>query len=63
MNIVMMTNTYAPIVGGLERSIRDFAGAFRRRGHRVVIVAPAFERMPARERDVVRVPALHQRRG
>lgn len=63
MNIVMMTNTYAPIVGGLERSIRDFAVAFRRRGHRVVIVAPAFERMPARERDVVRVPALHQRRN
>ncbi len=54
----MMTNTYAPIVGGIERSIKDFAAAFRRRGHRVVIMTPTVQPMPPRERDVLRVPAI-----
>jgi glycosyltransferase involved in cell wall biosynthesis len=58
MNIVMMTNTYTPLVGGIERSIKDFAAAFRRRGHRVIIVAPTFQRMPQHEHDVIRVPAI-----
>lgn len=59
MNILMMTNTYTPLVGGIERSIKDFSAAFRRRGHRVVIVAPTCARMPPHERDVIRVPAIH----
>lgn len=58
MNILMMTNTYTPQVGGIERSIKDFAAAFRRRGHRVVIITPTFQRMPTSERDVIRVPAI-----
>lgn len=58
MNILMMTNTCAPMVGGLERSIAGFTAHYRRRGHRVIVVAPAHERMPAREKDVVRLPAV-----
>ncbi|MBP9865739.1 MAG: glycosyltransferase [Candidatus Omnitrophica bacterium] len=58
MNILMMTNAYLPLVGGLERSIESFAKEFRKRGHRVVIVAPEYENSPAGEVDVIRVPAL-----
>jgi len=60
MNILMMTNAYLPLVGGLERSIESFAKEFRKRGHRVVIVAPEYENSPVGEVDVIRVPALKQ---
>lgn len=60
MNILMMSNTFTPIVGGVERSIQSFAEQFRQRGHRVVIVAPTFPNMPTDELDVVRVPALQK---
>lgn len=60
MNILMMTNTYTPLVGGLERSVKTFAEEYRRRGHRVVIVAPTFKRMPKTERGVIRVPAVKE---
>jgi len=58
MNILMMTNTYLPLVGGLERSIESFAKEYRKRGHRVVIIAPEYENSPKNELDVIRVPAL-----
>ncbi len=63
MNILMMTNTYAPFIGGVERSIATFATHFRRTGHRVVIVAPTFEHMPTSETDVIRVPAVQHFNG
>jgi glycosyltransferase involved in cell wall biosynthesis len=59
MNIVMMTNTYKPILGGLERSVETVTAELRRRGHEVVIVMPEIEKgMPAPEPQVFRVPAL-----
>lgn len=60
MNIVHMTNTYLPHVGGVARSVESFARAFRRLGHQVLIVAPAFEGEPAgdAEGEVVRMPAI-----
>lgn len=54
----MMTNAYLPLVGGLERSIEFFTEEYRKRGHRVVIVAPEYENSPLNEVDVIRVPAL-----
>ncbi len=60
MKILMMTNTYAPIVGGLEKSIQVFSEQFRLKGHEVKIVAPEFEKMPAHEKDVIRVPSLEK---
>lgn len=63
MNILMLTNTFTPHVGGVARSVRGFTDEFRRRGHRVVVVAPAFEGMPAREADVVRVRAVQNFNG
>lgn len=58
MNILMMTNTYTPIVGGLERSIQSFTQELRKRGHSVFIVAPAYAGMPEEEPGVVRLPAI-----
>ncbi|HTL70158.1 MAG TPA: glycosyltransferase [Candidatus Eisenbacteria bacterium] len=57
MNILMMTNTYKPILGGLEKSVESFTLEYRRRGHRVIIVAPEFDGAP-QEEDVVRVPSI-----
>lgn len=58
MKILMMTNTYAPVIGGLERSVQQFTEHYRRRGHRTVVVAPSFPGTPRREKDVVRLPAV-----
>jgi glycosyltransferase involved in cell wall biosynthesis len=57
MNIVMTTNTFTPHLGGVARSVQTFAGELRRRGHRVLVIAPAFEGMPEVEEDVIRLPS------
>ncbi len=58
MRILMFTNTYTPVTGGLERSILSFRAEFRRRGHKVLVVAPSFADMPERESDVIRIPSI-----
>lgn len=63
MNIVMLTNTYLPHVGGVARSVAAFSAEYRRRGHQVLVVAPEFDNQPADELDVVRVPAIQNFNG
>jgi glycosyltransferase involved in cell wall biosynthesis len=63
MNIVMMTNTYTPHVGGVARSVAALTEGCRDRGHRVLVVAPVFPDMPADEPDVVRIPAIQNFNG
>lgn len=63
MNILMMTNTFTPFVGGVSRSVTAFAAELRKLGHRVVIVAPEFEDMPESEEDVIRIPAIQHFNG
>lgn len=63
MNIVMMTNTYLPHVGGVARSVASFTETYRRLGHRVLVVAPEFPNRPENEVDVVRVPAIQNFNG
>ncbi len=63
MNIVMLTNTYTPHVGGVTRSVEAFAAEYRHRGHRVLVVAPAFDDMPQDEADVLRIPAIQHFNG
>ncbi len=63
MNILMVTNTFVPHVGGVARSVKGFTREFRRVGHRVVVVAPIFEGIPKVEPDVVRVPAIQNFNG
>ncbi|MDI9432796.1 MAG: glycosyltransferase [Planctomycetota bacterium] len=63
MNILMMTNTFTPFVGGVSRSVTAFAEELRKMGHRVVVVAPEFENMPESECDVIRIPAIQHFNG
>lgn len=58
MNIVMMTNTYFPIVGGLEKSVEVFSEEYRGRGHNVLVVCPEDEDAPDKEKHIFRVPAI-----
>ena len=60
MKILMMTNTYFPLVGGIEQSIRLFCDEFRRLGHEVLIAAPSYEGKAEDEERVIRVPALRK---
>lgn len=63
MNIVMLTNTYLPHVGGVARSVDAFSREYRRLGHNVLIVAPEFtEKIPS-EQNVVRIPAIQNFNG
>lgn len=66
MKICMMTNTYLPHVGGVARSVSTFAEEFRKRKHRVLVVAPEFEGKPLPPRAaaiVERVPAIQKFNG
>ncbi len=63
MNILMVTNTFAPNVSGVARSVTMFTEAYRSRGHRVLVVAPEFDGAPRHEVDVVRVGALRNFAG
>jgi glycosyltransferase involved in cell wall biosynthesis len=63
MNIVMVTNTYSPHVGGVARSVAAFSAEYRRLDHRVLIVAPEFAGMPENETDVVRIPSIQNFNG
>ncbi|MCF7872700.1 MAG: glycosyltransferase [Candidatus Omnitrophica bacterium] len=62
MNIVMMTNTYKPIVGGLEKSVELFSKKYRKLGHQVLIVAPEFKDQ-TEEKGVFRVLAIQNFNG
>ncbi|MEZ4600908.1 MAG: glycosyltransferase [Syntrophotaleaceae bacterium] len=57
MNILMMTNTFTPHVGGVARSVETFSESFRQLGHRVLVSAPSFEGYQPDEPEVIRFPA------
>ncbi len=63
MNILMLTNTYKPHVGGVAKSVDAFAAEFRNRNHNVLIVAPEFPNQPDVEEDVIRIPAIQNFNG
>jgi 1,2-diacylglycerol 3-alpha-glucosyltransferase len=63
MNILMVTNTFAPHVGGVAKSVAAFTESYRQLGHRVIVIAPEFENMPENETDVIRVPAIQNFNG
>ncbi len=58
----MMTNSYFPMVGGIEQSIRSFSWAFRRMGHEVLIAAPSPASPQDRKEKVIRVAAIQHNR-
>ncbi|EPC01451.1 hypothetical protein L861_05270 [Litchfieldella anticariensis FP35 = DSM 16096] len=63
MNILMFTNTYRPIVGGVSESVQRLKNRLQAEGHRVLVVAPKMRGQPRREKDVVRVAAVQHFNG
>ncbi|MFT4993832.1 MAG: 1,2-diacylglycerol 3-alpha-glucosyltransferase [Paraglaciecola sp.] len=63
MNILMMTNTYLPHIGGVARSVEAFSRYYREQGHKVLIIAPEFPQTPVNEKDVIRIPAIERFNG
>lgn len=63
MNVLMVTNTFTPHVGGVANSVAAFTAEYRRQGHRVLVVAPEFPNAPAGETDVIRLPAIQKFNG
>ncbi|HSP57954.1 MAG TPA: glycosyltransferase, partial [Halomonas sp.] len=63
MNVLMFTNTYLPIVGGVSESVQRLKQRLQEMGHRVLLVAPRLEGQPRKEVDVVRVAAVQHFNG
>ncbi|WP_248730074.1 MULTISPECIES: glycosyltransferase [Halomonadaceae] len=62
MNILMFTNTYRPIVGGVSESVQRLKNRLRDEGHQVLVVAPKMEgQVP--EEDVFRAVAVQHFNG
>jgi len=64
MNVLLLTNTYRPHVGGVARSVETLARELRRRGHGVLVGAPSFTGgEEERDEGVVRFPAVQHFNG
>lgn len=63
MNVLMFTNTYLPIVGGVSESVQRLKRQLKAAGHRVLVVAPRLKGQPEHEDDVVRVVAVQHFNG
>lgn len=63
MNVLMFTNTYLPIVGGVSESVQRLKRQLQAAGHRVLVVAPRLKGQPRHEEDVVRVAAVQHFNG
>ena len=62
MKILMVTNTYAPHVGGVAQSVQAFSHGYQNLGHDVLVVTSSFEGVES-EQDVLRVPAIEHFRN
>ena len=58
-----MTNTYAPHIGGVARSIDAFSNEYRLRGHNVKVIAPTFKDYNKEDKNVIRIPAIQNFNG
>lgn len=63
MNVVMFTNTYAPLVGGIERSVATLTEDLREGGHQTLVVTPQFEGAEESDDLVFRIPAIKNVQG
>lgn len=56
----MLTNTYRPLIGGIEKSVETFTAELRALGERTLVVTPAFEGATESDDLVERLPALRE---
>lgn len=55
MKILMVTDFYAPVLGGLERSVEDLSTELRNRGHQVEVATLALPGVPQRD-EIAGIP-------
>ena len=58
MRIAMFSNTFLPMLGGIENSVATFAEDFRRAGNQCMVVTPEMDGAEESSDEVLRVPAL-----
>src|SRR5262245_24016009 len=63
MRILMLTNTYPPVLSGVARSVVAFDEEYRRRNHETLIIAPEAEDTGGDDAHIVRVPAIQHFNG
>lgn len=63
MKILMLTNTYVPVVSGVTKSVLAFEEQYRQRGHEVLVIAPQFDDTVEAEPAVIRLPAIQHFNG
>lgn len=57
-NIVMFTNTFEPMIGGLERSVASLHEDLNAAGHSCRVITPSFKGADRSSGGVLRMPAL-----
>jgi glycosyltransferase involved in cell wall biosynthesis len=55
MHILMVSDVYFPRVNGVSTSIQAFRQALQAAGHRVTLIAPAYDQTTADETDILRI--------
>lgn len=58
MNILMVTNTFVPHVGGVARSVQRFTETYRNLWHDVTVIAPGVPGQEIQENGVIRIPSF-----
>lgn len=58
MHIVMFTNVYEPVIGGLQRSVATFTEDLRAAGHEVLIVTLSFSGARTSTESIIRLPSI-----
>lgn len=58
MRIAMFSNTFRPMLGGIENSVATFAEDFRLHGHECLVVTPEMNGAEESSSQVLRVPAV-----
>lgn len=64
MRILMISDVYFPRINGVSTSTQTFIREFRKRGHHVTLIAPAYPgqdstQASAREADIIRIPSRY----
>jgi len=58
MNILMLTNSFKPQIGGVAKSVETFSKEYIKLGHNVLIIAPKYKETIKDENNIIRTPSI-----
>ncbi len=58
VRVVMFTNTFAPLIGGIERSVAQFHNDLNQSGHFCRVVTPAFRQATVSRNGILRTASI-----